>query len=422
MKLIKESIITRKGKRRLELDESSKLSDFDKIMKVLDSDTLSEDIEKTKSGKWVNRGKEGTHGEFKTKKAAREQQKAMFAQGYKENFNYINDIDEAQHLVDDAIERFGRVGARLYDELDEAGFYVDNDNNVKYKKELNENIGQDISEYQKWVDYDMKKYGKISDITNDHIKKAGLEVIKDQYGDYEVIAKRPVEESLKNDEIDNFFTKAKKLGVKTLKDLKNLLNEPEATGKTEKEKMDSYYKEANPEDLDLSESLYQSSSVSGNKMTFQVEDDGTFIVKDGDKEILNTKVTDPESTREQIKNIPEVETLKEYTDPNLKQDILQNIDNTSEETPTPENTGMSQLLIDAINGEWDTIKLYNDIMVNAESYGYSDIADILRDIIAEENIHVGQLQTALETISPNVSSIEKGVEEAEQQLNEPTTE
>ncbi len=422
MKLIKESIITRKGKRRLELDESSKLSDFDRIMKVLDSDILSEDIEKTRSGKWVNRGKEGTHGEFRTKKAAREQQKAMFAQGYKENFNYINGIDEAQHLVDDAIERFGRVGARLYDELDEAGFYIDVDNNVKYKKELNENIGQDISEYQKWVDYDMKKYGKISDITNNHIKKAGLEVIKDQYGDYEVIAKRPVEESLKNDEIDNFFIKAKKLGAKTLKDLKNLLNEPEATGKTEKEKMDSYYKEANPEDLDLSESLYQSSSVSGNKMTFQVEDDGTFIVKDGDKEILNTKVTDPESTREQIKNIPEIETLKEYVDPDLKQIISQDINNTSEETPTPENTGMSQLLIDAINGEWDTIKLYNDIIVNAESYGYSDIANVIRDIIAEENIHIGQLQTALETISPNISSIEKGVEEAEQQLNEPTAE
>ena len=102
----------------------------------------------------------------------------------------------------------------------------------------------------------------------------------------------------------------------------------------------------------------------------------------------------------------------------LKEDI--NIQK-SEETPTPENTGMSQLLIDAINGEWDTIKLYNDIMVNAESYGYSDIADVLRDIIAEENIHVGQLQTALETISPNVSSIEKGAEEAKQQLNDTQT-
>lgn len=31
---------------------------------------------------WVNKGKEGTHGKFKTKKAADDQRKAMFANGY----------------------------------------------------------------------------------------------------------------------------------------------------------------------------------------------------------------------------------------------------------------------------------------------------------------------------------------------------
>lgn len=64
---------------------------------------------------------------------------------------------------------------------------------------LGESIGEDVSEYQKWVDYDMKKYGKISDETNDKIKKAGLEIIKDDHGDYEVIAKRTEDESLEED-------------------------------------------------------------------------------------------------------------------------------------------------------------------------------------------------------------------------------
>ena len=32
---------------------------------------------------WVNKGKEGTHGKFKSKKAADDQRKAMFANGYK---------------------------------------------------------------------------------------------------------------------------------------------------------------------------------------------------------------------------------------------------------------------------------------------------------------------------------------------------
>lgn len=55
-------------------------------------------------------------------------------------------------------------------------------------EELNEDA--DISEYQKWVDFDMEKYGKISRLTMAKIKKAGFSVVKDQYGDYEVIADR----------------------------------------------------------------------------------------------------------------------------------------------------------------------------------------------------------------------------------------
>lgn len=64
------------------------------------------------------------------------------------------------------------------------------------KAELKEykNIGQDVAEYQKWVDYDMKRYHKISDKTRREIRDAGLSIVKDQYGDYEVIAKEPVRE------------------------------------------------------------------------------------------------------------------------------------------------------------------------------------------------------------------------------------
>ena len=45
---------------------------------------LDEDTVKTKSGKWVNKGDTGeTHGEFKTKKEADAQRRAMFASGFK---------------------------------------------------------------------------------------------------------------------------------------------------------------------------------------------------------------------------------------------------------------------------------------------------------------------------------------------------
>lgn len=52
-------------------------------------ESLNEDTVKTKKG-WVNKGKEGTHGTFKTKKAADAQRKAMFASGYKgESLNQL---------------------------------------------------------------------------------------------------------------------------------------------------------------------------------------------------------------------------------------------------------------------------------------------------------------------------------------------
>lgn len=47
-------------------------------------DGLSEGTKKTKSGKWINKGKSGKdHGKFSTKKKADEQRKAMFARGWK---------------------------------------------------------------------------------------------------------------------------------------------------------------------------------------------------------------------------------------------------------------------------------------------------------------------------------------------------
>ena len=47
----------------------------------------TEDTEKVKDGKWVNRGKEGTHGTFKTKREADAQRKAMFANGFHEDID-----------------------------------------------------------------------------------------------------------------------------------------------------------------------------------------------------------------------------------------------------------------------------------------------------------------------------------------------
>ena len=75
---------------------------------------LKEDTIKTKSGKWVNKGKEGTHGEFKTKKAADAQRKAMFA-NKKPGAKWGESLDEGK----DANPVIDRINKPLLKKLDE---------------------------------------------------------------------------------------------------------------------------------------------------------------------------------------------------------------------------------------------------------------------------------------------------------------
>lgn len=58
----------------------------------------------------------------------------------------------------------------------------------RFLKESDKPAVISIEDAQKWVDYDMIRYGKISNKTNALVKKAGFQIIKDDHGDYEVTA------------------------------------------------------------------------------------------------------------------------------------------------------------------------------------------------------------------------------------------
>lgn len=167
---------------------------------------IKEDTVKTKDGKWANVGDDGKadSGKFKTKKEADAQRRAMFAKGFKEsissadaydkmfaalNANAISAkdlaIDFMQWLSFDELLEF--VKSNGYDELFEDDEDLDEKCSKKSLKE--DDLNKDLTKYQKWVDYDIKRYGKISDNTQNYLKRAGLEVVKDTHGDYEVIAK-----------------------------------------------------------------------------------------------------------------------------------------------------------------------------------------------------------------------------------------
>lgn len=103
---------------------------------------LKEDTIKKSDGKWTNKGKEGEHGEFRTKKAADAQRKAMFANGYHENLD--NDKDGECLKEDDTLERLNNIGDRLdgwidSDPLQESA----DDDNKKDTSKDNDDDGDD---------------------------------------------------------------------------------------------------------------------------------------------------------------------------------------------------------------------------------------------------------------------------------------
>lgn len=192
-------------------------------------ESLHEDT--VKQGKyWVNKGDEGTHGKFRTKKAADDQRKAMFAGGFKaealkestgEIFHNANgedyEIIERSKSGSNALLNKGKQWIIAWNcpknnrgSWGQGHYFFDEDEarelwNKKYIRESKNPIklpGKSLKEScsidqcQKWVDYDMKKYKRISDDTMEKIKSSGYSVVKDQYGDYEVIADRK-DESLK---------------------------------------------------------------------------------------------------------------------------------------------------------------------------------------------------------------------------------
>lgn len=86
------------------------------------------------------------------------------------------------------------------------------------------------------------------------------------------------------------------------------------------------------------------------------------------------------------------------------------------------DTGVADLLISAINDEFEAIKFYNSLIASlrAESVHnaeYTDFISVVEEINNEENVHVGQLQKLLERLSPNAESIKVGNKEAAMQLS-----
>ena len=114
-----------------------------------------------------------------------------------------------------------------------------------------------------------------------------------------------------------------------------------------------------------------------------------------------------------IKSLKSLGMLKE----NISEDVSISTDETEEKTIEPENNGISMIINNLIKDEYEAIDAYNSAITTFKSIGNSDDAiSVLNDIVAEENIHVGQLQRLMELFDPNADKVSDGVEEASEQI------
>lgn len=102
----------------------------------------------------------------------------------------------------------------------------------------------------------------------------------------------------------------------------------------------------------------------------------------------------------------------------LREDIT---DTKSIDNPT--DVGVSTIINNLIKDEYATVDAYNSAILTLQSSDCShEVLGILNDIVAEENIHIGQLQQTMKLFDTNAEKIEDGIEEAEKQLSDSVVE
>lgn len=81
-------------------------------------------------------------------------------------------------------------------------------------------------------------------------------------------------------------------------------------------------------------------------------------------------------------------------------------------------SGISAYITDAINGEYDTINDYNEMLLALKDDSQDSAISVIEDIIKEEYTHIGQLQELLKMYASPSSEIKSGEVEAQKQIEE----
>lgn len=139
-----------------------------------------------------------------------------------------------------------------------------------------------------------------------------------------------------------------------------------------------------------------------------------------------------------VESEPITESVSEISEDTKKEEDIPAEEEVEDATPeNPEEMYVATTLNGLTKSEYDTINQYNDFLLTVQNMVTKpeDVAeedfkpafcpelaaainDVIKDILAEENKHIGQLQELLKKVSPNAENIEAGVEEAKEQIEE----
>ena len=84
--------------------------------------------------------------------------------------------------------------------------------------------------------------------------------------------------------------------------------------------------------------------------------------------------------------------------------------------PVIDGIQMGNLISQMIRSEWDSVDLYNSMLLTLQEQHQDELAGILSTIITDHYANIGQLEKALQILNSQAQNIELGKEEAEEVL------
>lgn len=152
--------------------------------------------------------------------------------------------------------------------------------------------------------------------------------------------------------------------------------------------------------LNLSEELNLEVDADGSNVKDKLEQQAEKDLEKANKDLEKVKKDFIKESKQPTKKLILSEDLPEEHISNVSNDDL----------------GLTSLVSTLIKHEWESIDLYNSILLTFRQANNQEAEEILNNIINDDYVHVGQLEKLAQLINPLVNNIELGQQETESQV------